>query len=270
MYKNNHIAVVLPAYNEALSIHKVISSLVVLKNAQGGALIDELIVCDNNSDDQTPILAKQAGAHVVNEHQQGYGAACLTALNALKKADIVIFVDADGSVNTQEIVNLLNTINAGYELVIGSRVLGKAEAGSLSPQQRFGNRLACYLIKKLWRHTYSDLGPFRAITAPALRRLAMNDRTFGWTVEMQIKALQHQLAVIDIPVSNLRRIGRSKISGTLKGTISAGVGILSMIAKLYYYEKRSLKLGASQPHTSHHALQEISSHSVSKNTPDLY
>jgi len=238
MYKNKCIAVVLPAYNEALSIQKIISSLCALINSDGCPLIDELVVCDNNSNDQTAILAQKAGAHVVNEAQQGYGAACLTAIKALKTADIIVFVDADGSVDTDEITKLLNTIDAGYELVIGSRVLGNAEPGSLSPQQRFGNRLACHLIKNLWQHTYTDLGPFRAITATALKGLSMENRTFGWTVEMQIKAIQHQLVITEIPVAHLKRIGKSKISGTLRGTLSAGIGILSMIAKRYYHEKK--------------------------------
>lgn len=242
MFNKQKIAVVIPAYNEALSIYQVISSLLQLENSDGRKIIDELIVCDNNSTDKTAIIAKKAGATVVHQTTQGYGIACLTALNAIQNANIIIFVDADGSVNSHEVSHLLGAINQGYDLVIGSRTLGQCEKGSLSPQQQWGNKLACYLIKKVWRHTYSDLGPFRAITTTALKKISMSDPTFGWTVEMQIKALQYHLSVTEVPVSNFCRIGKSKISGTIMGTIHAGIGILSMIYQCWRHEKNNPNL----------------------------
>jgi glycosyltransferase involved in cell wall biosynthesis len=237
MYNQKKVAVIIPAYNEALSIHQVIHSLFQLKNSDGSKIIDELVVCDNNSSDQTATIAKQAGATLVSEPIQGYGIACLTALSVLQSPNIVVFVDADGAVKSTDLPCLLHAISKGYDLVIGSRTLGQPEKGSLSPQQQWGNKLACYLIKKIWGYTYSDLGPFRAITIDALRKLSMNDTTFGWTVEMQIKALQHHLLITEIPVTNFRRIGKSKISGTIKGTIGAGIGILSMIYTCWRHEK---------------------------------
>lgn len=235
MYKGLRVAAVIPALNEELAIGKVVSKLVKL-TAEDRAVIDQVVVCDNGSTDNTAATAESAGAAVVKQSQAGYGIACLTALGWLEQQpqsfDVVLFVDGDDSCFINQAEALLAGIANGDDLAIGSRTLGTIERGALTPPQLFGNWLASSLIRLFWRQPVTDLGPFRAIRQSALQRLAMADTTFGWTVEMQVKAAMLKLKTSEYPVDSKVRIGQSKISGTVKGTILAGIGILSMIAKL--------------------------------------
>ncbi len=224
MRHGRHITTIIPALNEERAIGRVIADIPVW--------VDDIIVADNGSSDATAAAARAAGARVVSEPQRGYGSACLAGLAALSKTDIVVFVDGDYSDYPGEMAGLVDPIVAGdAALVVGSRIAGRLARGALTPQQRFGNWLACRLMQRFYGSEFTDLGPFRAIEANALRDLHMTDRAYGWTVEMQIRALQAQLAVREIPVSYRPRIGTSKISGTLKGSVLAGVTILSVIAR---------------------------------------
>lgn len=235
MLGNCHVTAIVPALNEELAIAKVISDLSQSKESISGRnLIDQIVVCDNGSTDRTAEIAAELGAKVVFEAESGYGSACLAALKVMPEiTDIVVFVDADQSVALTELPDLLKPLTAGADLVIGARTTALAETGSLTVPQRFGNWLASLLIRKLWQVPVTDLGPFRAITASSLRKLHMEDRRYGWTVEMQVKAIQNNLSIVEVPVSSLRRVGKSKISGTVRGVIGAGYGILSKIMKLY-------------------------------------
>lgn len=224
MRNGQRIAVVIPALNEERAIGRVIGDI--------PNWVDRVVVADNGSTDRTADVSREAGATVIAEPQRGYGAACLAALTLVGDADIVVFLDGDYSDHPGEMDRLVDPIADNQaDMVIGSRVLGEREAGSLTPQQRFGNWLATRLIRLIWGVAYTDLGPFRAIRASSLTTLAMADRTYGWTVEMQIKAAIAKLRSLEVPVSYRRRIGISKISGTIKGTVMAGWIILSMIAR---------------------------------------
>ncbi|MFA5950089.1 MAG: glycosyltransferase family 2 protein [Hyphomicrobium sp.] len=224
MRDGQRIGVVIPALNEEKAIGRVIADI--------PAWVDEIVVADNGSSDATIEVAETAGARVVSEPERGYGAACQRGIAALGAADVIVFLDADYSDDPREMTSLVDPILRGAaELVIGSRVTGEAQRGALLPQQRFGNWLACRLMRYFFGVSYSDLGPFRAIRADALQRLDMKDRAFGWTVEMQVKAAQLRLRSTEVPVSYRRRIGVSKISGTVRGTILAGVTILSVIGR---------------------------------------
>lgn len=244
-YHNKSIAVVIPAYNEAQSIWQVINELQTLHapltNQQ---LIDDIVVCDNASTDNTTLIAKTMGVRVVHEPIKGYGAACLAAIAALKEPDIIVFVDADHSVATAETSLLLDEIINGADLVIGCRVAQKQQRYALTIPQRFGNILASSLIQFIWQHPVTDLGPFRAIRYSALCKLTMADQKFGWTVEMQVKSIQLGLTIKEVPVSSLKRIGKSKISGTVTGTVGAALGIFGMIFQLYKQEKQ-LQIGST-------------------------
>lgn len=238
-YKNQTISVIIPAHNEALSIGLVVAELKSLQYS-GRPLVDTIIVCDNASDDNTTQLARDAGATVVMEKNKGYGFACLAALGVLDRklhqsADkgYVVFIDGDHSVDANEVPKLLASLDNGFDLVVGSRENDALQRGALSPHQRFGNKLASLLIRLLWRHSLTDLGPFRAIRYSALQLIDMQDQRFGWTVEMQVKAIQTKLKYTEVPVSTRRRIGVSKISGTMSGTIGAAIGIFSKIFRLY-------------------------------------
>jgi glycosyltransferase involved in cell wall biosynthesis len=193
-----------------------------------------IIVADNGSRDRTADIARTRGATVVSEPERGYGAACLRAIAALPQdIEAVVFMDADASDDPAEAVQLLEPIYEGRaDLVIGSRVLGHAEKGALEPHQVLGNRIATWIIRVIYGHRYTDLGPFRAIRADALRRLGMRDRNYGWTIEMQIKALRHNLRVVEVPVSYRRRVGTSKISGNWRASLAAGVKILWTAVRL--------------------------------------
>ena len=234
MREGRRIAVVIPARDEERAIGRVL--------AEVPAWVDRIVVCDNGSRDRTAEVARAAGAIVAAETEAGYGAACLAGLRQIGDADIVVFLDGDYSDYPEDMALLVDPIVAGSaDLVIGSRVLGEREAGSLTPQQRFGNWLATRLIRLFWGVRYTDLGPFRGISAPALARLGMRDRTFGWTVEMQIKAAIAGLRSREVAVRYRRRIGVSKISGTIKGTFKAGFKILGLIGRFALLPKpRSL------------------------------
>lgn len=225
------ISVIIPALNEEKSIGLVATAL--HRTATSNQLSIEIIVCDNGSTDRTAEVAKRAGCIIVSESERGYGAACLRALTQISaKSECILFIDADYSDYPEEFPMLVVPILKGQaDLVIGSRVAPGAprEQGSLTLPQRFGNWLATLLIHMLFRQRYTDLGPFRAISANGFRRLKMADRNFGWTVEMQIRAAKLKLRVIEVPVSYRKRIGVSKISGTIKGTILAGTIILRTI-----------------------------------------
>jgi glycosyltransferase involved in cell wall biosynthesis len=224
------IDVIIPAYNEALSISSVIGDLP--KN-----IIRNIIVCNNNSTDKTKEIALKSGAIVVDEPIAGYGRACLKGIeycrNLEEKPDIIVFIDGDYSDHGDELPQIIAPIiNNSVDLVIGSRALGLKDKGSMQPQQIFGNWLATSLIKYIYGYQFTDLGPFRAITWNALKLIEMEDKDFGWTVEMQVKAAKNKLKCIEVPVNYRKRIGVSKVSGTIKGTFMAGYKILWTIFKL--------------------------------------
>ncbi len=221
-------ALVIPALNE----EPVIASTL---RAIPPGLFDVVIVADNGSTDRTGEIARAEGAIVVKEPERGYGAACQRGIAALPpEVSVVVFMQADGSENPAEAVRLLRPIYDGAaDLVIGSRALGELEPGAMELHQRFGNRLATFLVGLLYGHRYTDLGPFRAIRREALRRLRMRDRGYGWTVEMQVRAIQCGLRIREVPVSyRNRRAGRGKISASLKASIQAGVKIIWTVFRL--------------------------------------
>ena len=227
------IAVVIPALDEEHPLPGVISAL---PRAGDGWTLDEIVVADNGSTDRTAQVARAAGASVVSEPRRGYGAACLAALAHLRgrPPDVVAFIDADGSDDPADLAALLAPIVAcRADLVIGSRALGEREAGALTPVQAFGNALATRLLGLLYAGRFTDLGPFRAVRWEPLERLSMRDRDYGWTVEMQARALRAGLACAEVPVRyRRRRLGRSKVAGTLRGVIGAGWKILFTIARV--------------------------------------
>lgn len=217
---------VIPAWNEADAVGRVLDAL-------PRALVRRVVVCDNGSTDGTADIARAHGAVVVLEPRRGYGAACLKALGALEAdpPDVVLFLDADLSDDPSEAGAILQPILAGRaDLVIGSRTRGEREPGALTPQARCGNWLATRLLRALYGVRFTDLGPFRAIGYRSLLGLGMRDQDFGWTVEMQVKAARAGLRAVEVPVRYRRRIGRSKISGTVSGTVRAAIKILGTIA----------------------------------------
>ena len=233
MYKGLSIGAVIPACNEEDNIGAVVGALLDLRTDAGSRVVDDVVVCDNGSTDATARRAHVAGARVVVEETAGYGRACLTAIAAFDPVDVILFVDGDQSFEIRQALDLLVAIVDGADLAIGSRVLGRMEPGALSVPQIAGNRVAGLLIRLLWGQVVTDLGPFRAIRADALRRLDMRDTAYGWTVEMQVKAIQLNLRIVEVPVNTLRRrFGISKVGGTLKGVVGASIGILGMIARL--------------------------------------
>ncbi len=233
MFEDMTVGVVIPARDEAGNIGQVVGGLLGLRADTGAPIVDDLVVCDNGSTDATAQRAREAGARVVVEKTAGYGRACQTAIAALRPVDVVVFVDGDRSCEAAQARDLLRAVAAGADLVIGSRALGRMEPGSLSLPQIAGNRVASVLIRLLWGQRVTDLGPFRAIRSDVLRRLDMRDTAYGWTVEMQIKAIQRRLHVVEVPVDSLRRrFGRSKVGGTVRGVVGASVGILGVIVRL--------------------------------------
>jgi len=218
------VALIIPALDEELAIGPLLEAV-------DRALVRDVIVGDNGSRDATAEVARAGGAEVVRVEERGYGAACAGALARLADdVDLIVFMDADGSDDPSEIVSLLAPIVSGdADLVIGSRALGVVEVGALTPQQRFGNWLATRLIGRMYGHRYTDLGPFRAIRRELLDRIGMRDRRYGWTVEMQVRALQLGARVVEVPVRYRKRVGKSKISGTVMGVVKAGWWILYTI-----------------------------------------
>ncbi|KHJ39707.1 undecaprenyl-phosphate mannosyltransferase [Pedobacter glucosidilyticus] len=226
---NIDVYVIIPAYNEEQSIAKVVQAI-------PKELVKTVVVANNNSKDNTKIQAEMAGALVVDEPRPGYGYACLKGIdflsNHIKPQDIVVFLDGDFSDYPEEIPDIINPIlNNKADLVIGSRALGVKEKNSMTIPQEFGNWLATKLIKWFYGVKFTDLGPFRAITWLHLQQINMQDKTYGWTVEMQIKAAKQGLRCMEVPVKYRKRIGVSKVSGTVKGVILAGYKIIWMIFK---------------------------------------
>jgi glycosyltransferase involved in cell wall biosynthesis len=219
-------AVIIPVFNERDSLPLVVGD--IPKDA-----VSEIVVVDNASTDGTDLVAQNLPVRLVTEPRRGYGSACLAGVAALASdpPDVIVFLDGDYSDHPEEMRELLKAVAAGADLVIGSRLLGRREPGALLPQARFGNLLACFLIRLLYGHRYTDLGPFRAIRWDAYQRLGMRDTNFGWTCEMQVKALRQRLRIAEVPVSYRRRVGVSKITGTLSGTLAAGYKILWTIAR---------------------------------------
>jgi glycosyltransferase involved in cell wall biosynthesis len=216
------IDVIIPAYNEEESIGLVLADI-------PREWVRDIIVCNNASSDDTAAVARKAGAVVVDQPQKGYGSACLKGMEYIQarpeseQPDIVVFLDGDYSDHPEELPEVVRPIIEGdKDLVIGSRAIGDLERGAMMPQQIFGNWLATSLIKLFYRYHFTDLGPFRAIKWPKLLEIQMEDPNFGWTVEMQVKAAKYKLSYAEVPVSYRRRVGVSKVSGTVKGSILAG------------------------------------------------
>ena len=218
-------AIIIPAYNEEKSISKVIEEIPKER-------VSEIIVVNNCSNDRTAEIAEKSGATVLNENLMGYGAACLKGINYLqgKEFELVVFLDGDYSDYPKEIHLLTEPIISGeFDFVLGSRVLGNSEKGALPVQSRIGSVIAGFLINLFWHIRYTDLGPFRSIRYDKLIELHMKDKWFGWTVEMQIKAAKQKYRIKEVPVSYRKRIGKSKVTGTIKGSVMAGVIILKTI-----------------------------------------
>ena len=225
------LSIIIPALNEERSIGYVIKSI--------PKIYREVIVVDNGSSDKTSKVAYENGAKVITEKNKGYGFACLKGIDYLKEnpPDIIVFLDGDYSDYPEEINKIIEPICKNQvDFVIGSRVKSLRENGSMTPQQVFGNKLACFLMNLLYNSTFTDLGPFRALKWKTLKELKMTDKTYGWTVEMQLKILRNRIAYCEVPVRYRKRIGYSKVSGTLKGSVLAGIKIISWIFK-YYFKK---------------------------------
>ncbi len=230
-------ALIIPALNEEAVIGSTLAGI-------PASLFTLVVVADNGSTDRTAAIARETGAMVVTEPERGYGGACLRAIAALPpEIDTVAFMQADGSEDPREAILLFEPMAGNRaDLVIGSRVLGAVEPGALEVHQRFGNWLATSLVRLLYGHRYTDLGPFRAIRRDALERLGMRDRNYGWTIEMQVRALQYGLRVLEVPVSyGNRRAGEGKVSTNFKSSMQAGMKIISTILKL------SLPRGGRRP-----------------------
>lgn len=229
MSKSLKISVVIPAFNEENSIGLVVAEI-------PKSIVDEIVVVNNNSTDETAKRAQEQGATVLDERRKGYGWACLKGIDYLtnkqSRPDVIVFLDGDLSDYPNELPFVVAPIiDDDCDMVIGSRALGSKESGSMTLQQIFGNKLAVTLIKLFYHIKFTDLGPFRAIKLEKLISLNMKDKTYGWTVEMQVKAAKKGLKCCEVPVNYRKRIGFSKVSGTLKGTILAGYKILFTVFK---------------------------------------
>ncbi|NMM49509.1 glycosyltransferase family 2 protein [Marinigracilibium pacificum] len=228
MKQKPDIRVIIPAFNEENAVGKVINEIPM-------DIVKEVIVVNNGSVDKTALEAKKAGATVLDQPEKGYGRACLKGIDYLKSCDntdIVVFLDADYSDYPEETYQLVAPIiNEDVDMVIGSRATGDRQSGSMTPQQIFGNWLATKMIRWFYNEHFTDLGPFRAIKYQKLLDLDMQDKTYGWTVEMQVKAAKQKFKSTEIPVKYRQRIGVSKVSGTVKGTVMAGYKIITTILK---------------------------------------
>jgi glycosyltransferase involved in cell wall biosynthesis len=232
------VTVIIPTHNEAQAIGRVLADL-------PSDLVSEVIVVDSNSNDGTPEIARSMGARVIQEPRRGYGRACLSGIANAEKPDVIVFLDGDYSDRPSELPILLAPIIEGRaDITLGSRLHQRNSAEALPWHQVFGNRLAASLIKVLYGLDISDLGPFRAARAAVLRALALEETTYGWAVEMILKGALKGFRIVEVPVSYYPRIGKSKISGTLKGTLGAGWFILSLIVR-YYFRRR--KPGTPRP-----------------------
>jgi glycosyltransferase involved in cell wall biosynthesis len=247
------VSAIVPARNEAACIAAVVGGLLALRNASQQPLLCEVVVADNGSTDGTGALAQAAGARVIQVPQPGYGRACWEAVQA-SRGERLLFVDGDGAADPHDAVALLAALDEGAELAIGLR--STPEPGAMSATQRFGNGLACALMRLLWRMPAADLGPHRAVTRSAFDALDMQDRSFGWTVEMQVRAHLLRMPVAQLPVRwHARAGGVSKISGTWRGVLGAGTGILGMIARLWWREQRRARAPrVNAPHPFVHSL----------------
>jgi len=233
------VSVVIPTYNEAQSIGRVLADL-------PSDLTTEVIVVDSNSNDGTAAIAAKMGARVVQEPRRGYGRACLTGLATANSPDVVVFLDGDYSDRPSELPILLAPIIEGRaDITLGSRLHGRRSAGALPWHQAFGNRLAASLIRLLYGVKITDLGPFRTVRADVLRQLDLQENTYGWAVEIILKGTLAGFRIVEVPVSYYPRIGKSKISGTVKGTLGAAWFILSLIVR-YYFRRR----GAGTPRSA--------------------
>jgi glycosyltransferase involved in cell wall biosynthesis len=227
------VSVIIPTHNEAQAIERVLADL-------PSDLATEVIVVDSNSNDGTPEIARKMGAHVIQEPQRGYGCACLTGLANAKDPDVVVFLDGDYSDRPSELPLLLTPIAEGRaDITLGSRLHTQRSAGALPWHQAFGNRLAAGLIRLLYGLEITDLGPFRAVRADVIRTLALEETTYGWAVEMILKGARDGFRVVEVPVSYYPRIGKSKIGGTLKGTVGAAWFILSLIVRYYFRHRKA-------------------------------
>ena len=229
------VSVIIPTHNEAQSIGRVLADL-------PANIVTEVLVVDSNSSDGTSEIASKMGARVLREPRRGYGRACLTGLAAANSPDVVVFLDGDYSDRPSELPILLAPIIEGHaDITLGSRLQGRRSAGALPWHQVFGNRLAASLIRLLYGVNITDLGPFRAARAGVLRRLDLQENTYGWAVEIILKGTLAGFRIVEVPVSYYPRIGKSKISGTLKGTVGAAWFILSLIVR-YYFRRRTAGL----------------------------
>ncbi len=232
------VSVIIPTHNEAQAIERVLADL-------PSDLTTEVIVVNSNSNDGTPEIAARMGARVVHEPRRGYGQACLTGLAAASSPDVVVFLDGDYSDRPSELPILLAPIIEGRaDITLGSRLRDPRSSGALPWHQVFGNRLAAGVIRLLYGVNITDLGPFRAARADVLHSLALEETTYGWAVEMILKGALAGFRVVEVPVSYYPRIGKSKISGTVKGTLGAGWFILSLIVRYYFQRRRA---GTSRP-----------------------
>lgn len=242
------VTAIIPARNEAPCIAAVVQGLLALRTARGDPLLREVLVADNGSTDGTAQMARDAGATVVDVPEPGYGRACWEAVRA-SRGEVLLFVDGDGAADPRDAAALLDELARGADLAIGVRAT--PDSGAMTSTQRFGNGLACGLMRLLWRMPVTDLGPHRAIRRDAFDTLDMRDRSFGWTVEMQVRAHVLGLHVSQCDVRwHARTGGVSKISGTLRGVVGAGLGILGMIARLWWRERRRPPVAGSVPRSS--------------------
>jgi glycosyltransferase involved in cell wall biosynthesis len=227
------ISVIIPTYNEAHSIGRVLAEI-------PADLVTEVIVVDSNSTDGTPEIAGRAGARVVSEQRRGYGQACLTGVACASSPDVVVFLDGDYSDRPAELPLLLAPISEGHaDITLGSRLAGPRMPGALPWHAAFGNRLAAGLISLLFQQRITDLGPFRAARADVFRVLALEETTYGWAVEMILKGALRGFRIVEVPVSYYPRIGKSKISGTISGTVGAAWFIFTRILRYYFRQRRA-------------------------------